>query len=403
VPVDPSRRDEFRAWVAQNHPDTRFIERHTGPVPRIPFASRMLTYATSGGVSVGHLCRWYGTEGSGKSLTNWGLIYVAQNYPEVITEFYTQRIHALERLGKKLPAQMQKRLLKQAVAMFPDGMETLIYDTEQRADLEFAAKLGVDPKRVEIVDENVIEVILDQMKEAVAAYHLILVDSVSNAQSVAEAELEPGAYERGTAAQAWKRFRQVRKKLDRGQNTIVFVDQVRTQLGNLDHKGKARVEPAQIRFIKHNASVAIEFSTARKLYLMDNGMVTDDYKKASDNYKALGVPVKEVAGQEMRCYVEKNSTGKPMRHARMRFKHEMMDFRTGEIIQEPGFDDAFELVEVGIDFGILSVKSGGRYTVMDDHGHETKIKAHGEPKMREIVMDDEGLRDRIIGRLVLAT
>lgn len=363
----------------------------------------MLTYATSGGVSIGHLCRWYGPEGSGKSLTNWGIIYVAQNYPMVIEEIFTQRIHALERLGKKLPAQMVKREMKHLMGLFPDGMETAIYDTEQRADLEFAAKLGVDPKRVELLDENVIENILDQMKEAVEAFHLIMVDSVSNAQSVAEANLEPGAYERGTAAQAWKRFRQVRRKLDRTQNTVIFVDQVRTQLGNVDHKGKARVEPPQIRFIKHNASVAIEFDHGKKLYLTDEAVITDDYKKASDNYKALGVPAKEIAGQEMRCYVEKNSTGKPFRHARMRFMHEVMENKTGEIVQEPGFDETFELIEVGIDFGILDVASGGRYTVLDEHGHATKLKAHGVLKMREIMETEESLRDRVIGRLVLAT
>lgn len=403
MPVDPSKRGAFRDFVAKNHPETRIINKPTGPVPRIPFASRMLTYATSGGVSVGHLCRWYGTEGSGKSLTNWGLIYVAQNYPAIITDLYESKIYALERLGKKLPAQMVKRQMKYAVSLFPDGMETAIYDTEQRADLDFAAKLGVDPKRVELLDENIIENILDQMKEAVEAFHLILVDSVSNAQSVMEAGLAPGEYDRGSAAQAWKRIRQVRRKLDREQNTIIFVDQMRTQLGNVDHKGKARVEPPQIRVIKHNASVAIEFDKAKKLYMNDAGQITDDYKKASDNYKALGVPVKEVAGQEMRCYVEKNSTGKPLRHARMRFKHEMVDNRTGEIIQDPGFDDTFELIEVAKDFGILDVKSGGRYTVLDDDGRETKKKAHGVDKVRELIENDEETQLRIKGRLALAT
>jgi hypothetical protein len=48
---------------------------------RIPFLNPTLTRATSRGVPIGHICRWWGEEGSGKSLTDLGIIYVAQNYP----------------------------------------------------------------------------------------------------------------------------------------------------------------------------------------------------------------------------------------------------------------------------------------------------------------------------------
>ena len=50
------------------------------------------------------------------------------------------------------------------------------------------------------------------MQEAVASYHIIIIDSVSNAESFAEANLAPGEYERGTAAAAWKRLRGVRSQ-----------------------------------------------------------------------------------------------------------------------------------------------------------------------------------------------
>jgi hypothetical protein len=81
VGVDPSRREEFLEYLVKEHKDDAesIIYRMHGPVLKIPFVSPMLTWATTGGIPVGHWGRWYGPEGSGKSLTNWGLVLVAQN------------------------------------------------------------------------------------------------------------------------------------------------------------------------------------------------------------------------------------------------------------------------------------------------------------------------------------
>ena len=145
---------------------------------------------------------------------------------------------------------------------FPDGMSVLLFDTEQRAELDFAAKLGVSTKKDDllVLEENIIEEIIEEMVGALDAYHVIIIDSATNAQSYAEANLEPGEYERGTAAAAWKRLRKVRKRLDREQNTIIIVDQVRTQLGQQGYKGQSPVTPPNIRFLRHNASIAVAFS-----------------------------------------------------------------------------------------------------------------------------------------------
>jgi RecA/RadA recombinase len=409
MPVTREKRESFANWItdsgkkgghaiaAYNGDDTWLSH---GPL-RIPFVSPTVTWATTGGMPIGHIGRWYGPEHSGKSLTNWGLIYCAQHYPEVMTQILEREILFWQKRNKFKAAKIKKRL-KEAVDTFPDGMSVCLFDTEQRAQLEFAAQLGVDLNKDKfiLIEENVVEEIAWQMAQAVEAYHLVLVDSASNTQSYAEANLEPGAYEQGTAAQAWKRLRQVRRKLDRQQNTIVIVDQMRMQLGQ--RHGSPKAKPPQNRFLKHNASIAIEFDEGKKLYLNKNLSLTDKRENASDDFKSLGTDWPEVAGMEMRCRVEKNSTGKPFRHGVMRFKFPMADARTGELIQETGFDEAFELLQAAEYFHLIESGGGGMFYLLDDNFEHTRTKWKGEWNAAQGIMEDEELRDRILMRLRLA-
>jgi RecA/RadA recombinase len=262
------------------------------------------------------------------------------------------------------------------------------------------------------MEENIIENIAYQMQEAVAAYHIIIVDSVSNAESYAEANLSPGEYERGTAAAAWKRLRSVRRRLDRTENTIILVDQVRAALGKMVWKGgkqeQAPPQPPQIRFLKHNASLTIAYSAGKKLYMMDDGMLTDDYKKASNDFQALGSDGKEVAGLEMRCYVEKNSTGAPFRKAAMRFCFPVTDVRSGELIQEVGFDLPFELLMSAEHYHIVEQGGGGMfYPLTEDFKRIPKGRGRGhvgwkgEPAARAAIEEDDELRERVLSRLMM--
>ena len=160
------------------------------------------------------------------------------------------------------------------------------------------------------------------------------------------------------------------RKLDRTENTIILVDQVRAALGQMVFRqGKqeqAPPQPPQIRFLKHNASVNIAFSQGKKLYMMDDGSLTDKYDKASNDFKSLGADGKEVAGLEMRCKVEKNSTGVPFRNASMRFCFPVFDIQTGEMIQDVGFDLSYELLIAAEHYRIVESGGGGMYYPLDD-------------------------------------
>src|SRR4051794_35524084 len=420
--VDPAKREAFLAWVTDQgknggHATAAYTGEDSwlaaGPM-RIPFLSPILTWATTGGPAIGHIGRWYGPEGSGKSMTNWGLIYCAQHYPEVISELYEHEIRYYERTRKKLQAGKLKKRMKEAVEKFPDGMSVCLFDTEQRAQLEIAARMGVDLSKDKfvLVEENIIEEIAYQMVQAVEGHHLIVIDSASNAESYAEANLDPGEYERGTAAAAWKRLRQVRRKLDRQENTIIIVDQMRMQLGEKMRGGQQpRAKPPQNRFLKHNASLAIEFAEGKKLYLNSERELTDDRDKASNDFKAMGTDWAEVAGIEMKCMIDKNSTGKPFRHGIMRFRFPMADARTGEMVQDVGFDQPFELLKAAEHFHIVEAGGGGNFYLLDEKFErvsrngkgKSAISWRGEWRAALALAEDEELRDRILARLRIAT
>jgi RecA/RadA recombinase len=406
VPVTPESRQEFREWVVARGSGTKIYDGEDGLV-RIPFKSPLMTWATTGGMPIGHIGRWYGVEGSGKSLTNWGLAYCAQNYPAIMSEYYEREIHFWEARKQRLKAVVTRRKLKNVLKRFPDGMSVLLFDTEQRAEPEFGARLGVNmhPDHCLILEENIIEEIIEEMIGAIDAYHVMIIDSATNAQSYAEANLDPGEYERGTAAAAWKRLRKVRKAMDRQENTIIIVDQMRTHgLGGTQSKFSGpEVAPPNVRFLRHNASIAIAYSGGKKLYLNNDGLLIDDRKKASHDFMALGSDGPEIAGIEMRCKIDKNSTGKPFRNSVARFRFDVADARSGELVQEMGFDEGFELLVVGEHFHIIESAGGGMFYALDDKFKRTNQKWKGEWRAIDGIMEDGDLSERILSRLRMAT
>ena len=419
MPVDPMQRQAFIDWVVgeqawETKVFTGNIDNIGDGPDRIPFLNPTLTRATCRGIPVGHIVRSWGEEGSGKSLTNLGIIYVAQNYPEVMTSELEREIRYWQ-IRNKLQAVRHKARLKRILRKFPEGMGVCVYDTEQRFSFDLAERMGVDIRddtKLIIMDENIIENIAYQMEEAVASYHIIIIDSVSNAESFAEANLKPGEYERGTAAAAWKRLRHVRRKLDRTENTIILVDQVRAALGKMVWQGGKQVqappEPPQIRFLKHNASVNIAFAQGKKLYMMDDRSLTDKYDKASNDFKSLGADGKEVAGLEMRCKVLKNSTGAPFRNGNMRFGFPVYDVRSGELIQDVGFDLGYELLISAEHYHIIESGGGGMYYPLDDNYKRIpkgrgkgSLGWKGEPAARAAIESDGEMRERILARLAM--
>lgn len=340
---------------------------------------------------------------SGKSMTNWGLVKVANEFPEYISEIAEIDIKWLESRGRSsaLVTRKIKKRAKELIKKFPNGMEAIVFDTEQRVDYELLDRLGIDVKRLEVIDNvNIIEEVIRDASAALEAYHIVIIDSATNAQSFMEAALDPGEYEQGTGAKAWSRLKQFRQRFDRKENLLIIVDQVRsTGIGGSKRFRGPETAPPNVRFLRHNSSMSIEYDVGKKLYLDKYGVLTDDYDKASTDIKTLGTDGKEPHGLEMRCKVMKNSTGRPFRNARMRFRFPVNDIRTGEPMQDVGFDHAFEMLEIAEYFDILE-KSGSYWYLLDDNFERIKKEVfHGDAKAHARIAGDEELQIRILGRL----
>jgi RecA/RadA recombinase len=419
--VTPDAREQFLDMLVNKlEVQTMDEEELTGPQARIPFLSPMLTWATTGGVKIGQVCRWYGTEGSGKSLTNLGLLYMAQRFPEVLFNQYERKMKVLEqRQGMKMVRMKAKRDYAIMSARHPEPLSALIIDAEGRFEPELARQLGVKVSKDTCypVFENIIEVVCDIAKGAFKdkAYDIVILDSAAACESIEKAGLESGAYERGADPRAWARIKGVTRAARRVNGTFIIVDQVRTQgiggggLGSgAMHRGPS-LGPPNVRVIKHQASLAVEFNEGKKLYLDSNRQLTDEYEKASNDFPHLGAKGNEPHGLEMRCKVVKNSTGRPYRSARMRFHFEAAD-RHGEVVQGTGFDEPFELFETALEFGMLdNPGNGAHYYRLDEDGNrfpknQTKGKAmHGLAKVRAAILDDEEWAESIRQRLVAMT
>jgi RecA/RadA recombinase len=406
-PITPEARAEFldrqRAKFGVNYVLNAGDIVKRGPKGKIPFLSPMMTWATTGGVPFGHVCRWYGQEHSGKSLQNWGLLYVAQNYPRIITEIYETDIHWLENHGKAFAAHKLAKQLDGIISRYPDGLSAVIYDTEGRAEALFMQQLGIDTDDVWIFHDNIVEELCDSMEDAFrSGIDIVILDSATNTMSMAEAEAKPGDELVGTKARAWSRWaNKVRRQMNPERSIWLVVDQLRTKVQLGSGRMGNPVGPPDIKWFRHNATLAIYFEPGKYLYLDKNGVLTDDYKSAAPGYKALGtVDGKEIHGLEMKCKVEKNSTGRP-------FRFPVWERRYGEVVQEIGWDESFELLEMGTYFEIIE-KAGSRYYPLDENferiakngkgRNRTDVSWHGEGQAKAAISGDIDLRTRILHR-----
>lgn len=418
--ITPEARTQFLDYLVNKlEVQTLDEEELVGPQARVPFISPMTTWATTGGVKLKQTCRWYGIEGSGKSLTNLGLIHEAQRFPEVLYEMYERNSKLLEmRQGTKIARLKLKRDYAILSDRHPDPLSVLLIDAEGRFEPELAMQMGIKIGKDSCypIFENIIEVVCEIAKEAFKqrAYDIVILDSAAACDSIEKAGKEPGEYDRGANARAWSaRFNRVTRAARLNSGTFMIVDQVRTagveggrpSLGGgaMGNQGP-KVIPPNIRIIKHQASLAIEFDQGKKLYLDSKANLTDDYEKASDDYPHLGTKGKEPHGLEMRCKVMKNSTGRPYRNARMRFKFPAVN-RDGELIQETGFDIPFELFESALEYGMITKTSqkSSHYQRLDYDKKPVGKTMHGASQVHAAIAEDEEWADEIRLRLMAMT
>lgn len=282
-------------------------------VRKIPFTSPSMNYATTGGVPLGRVSRFFGGFSSGKSLTSWDVI-------------------------------------KNAMLM---DLTAAYYNIEKQFEPEFTAGQGVDLEKLLIVEGTTIEEIGTKLEQLMKAVHVHILDSCSSAVSIEELGADIEQWTVALNARVWgKVLRRTMERLDINEHAIVLVDQVRDVFGG---KGDA-VAPPGGRFIEHTSSMTVYFKKGSWLFRdKDTGRIgySDEIGKTANTLSEATEP----DGIEIVARVEKNRVGRPFRSARMRY-----DFG-----QNHGFDDeqpgkldlTWEYDRLSRFLGIVS--SGGGY------------------------------------------
>lgn len=347
-------------------------------VYRIPFISPNLQYATEGGIPLGRFCQFWGGESSFKTRAAYECIAAAQNLPEAATAALMPRIIDLHERNLPLRAKRLQHELDYLRETWPDGMECAFYNAEQQYDKTYAAKLGIDTDRLNLVESQVIEDIVGIIEATAHLVDLHCVDSTSSAASVEEHGMSMTDRRRGLDARVWKQC--LRKALGHWnpqRNVGILINQVSV---NQQTQG---LQPVSTKFIGHTSSMTMKFGRAKFLYRVD-GYLKEDKPTGSDEQSLAGRA--EADGVQIFAEVTKSRVCRPFRIAALH-----ADFA------KRSFDHIWELANAAEFFGIVEKNS----TWYKLPGADDNI-GQGEKALWNFIKKDEELQQRIYARLMYA-
>jgi RecA/RadA recombinase len=309
---------------------------HAPPVYRIPFDSLELNLATYGGAPMGRMIRPWGGKSSCKSMIAWGLARQAQQ-------------HRSER--------------------FPDGLTVAYYDIEGVFDPVYVRdKMGVDiekPKLV-VVEEGLIEDISRSLDSLLYAINIHILDSASFAQSFHGFDAKKESRQPGFDAIAWKNaFRSAEQNMDKRENMVVIIDQVRTDFKTGAEKAAGGHVP------DHASSMSLHHRRGKKLYRAADGTLTDTRPKTGNDELSGS---HRIDGYEVEIEVDKSRVCRPFGKARLEFD-----------IDALAFNQILQLKKAGLFLGVIQ-QSGSYFTI------PTQQKSiNGHAKMDERLAVDDSL------------
>lgn len=323
-------------------------------VYRIPFHSPELNLASGGGIPLGRISRIWGEESAGKSTNSLLLAKNAQNihiYAESLLD------HPNERVREK-----GEYLLN----LFPEGMTVCWYDIEGSFDPVFAQKLGVDTDKLQVFEDKRIEVVGETLQAALSAAHLHIIDSTSGGSSLDELKESLTKWQIGLKARAWNKvLDRFEVSLDKKENAIVFIDQVR-----IDRKTGGFMVPGG-RKMRHASSLTVQLKKGGWLFKTDNGW-TDAMPQKADTVTTTA----EARAFEIKAHVEKSRVGQAHRRAISRFD-----------TKNSTFDLEWEYAKIAQWFKLVE-KSGSWYQLPDgskvqgDNGLKAAITENIEFKQK---------------------
>lgn len=293
-------------------------------VQKIPFSSCRLNYMTYGGIPVGRIAEFYGTDGSGKTTT------------------------AIDIAG-------------QAQKLFPDK-KVLFVDIEHTFDPVWATKLGLNCDDLLYLDpdsmgaEEVFNIIIDIIDSGEIS--LCILDSIGAMVSMQANEKEIGERTYGGISMALTEFtKKITPVLARTQTSFIGINQARDDM-NSPYGGTTTTGG---KCWRHGCSTRLEFRKGN--YIDEKG---NNLSRACEN----------PAGNIVNVSLIKSKVVRPDRK---------VGFYTLKYLE--GIDYISDAVDVAIKLGLVN-QAGSWFTLVEPETGEVKEKFQGKPKLVEYLKDN---------------
>lgn len=334
--IDKSNLKVVTGALEKKYPGSVFRGNQIDDPERIPFSSLGLNFITGGGIPRGRWTRLYGGFSSSKTRNSYDLIANAQKM----------------------------------------GLTCVYYNVEKQYMASAAESAGIDTSQLIVLDGSTIEMVGEQMEAMLGVANFHVIDSCSNAVSIDELEADIDAWRPGLMARAWgKVLRRAHERMDRTDNTVVLIDQMRSKIGG--GKGDNDAPPGG-KFLDFLSSNNMNFRRGKWLFFDDHGYLTETGKKKKPKTMS-GSPDPE--GREIRVRSEKSRTGRPEQSAILHF--DMVNYQ---------FDYEWEYVNALKVYDMVTQKgSWWEYEFADG----TKEKFQGDRGLRELLQDYPDLKSEI--------
>lgn len=293
-------------------------------VQKIPFSSCRLNYMTYGGIPIGRIAEFFGTDGSGKTTT------------------------AIDIAG-------------QAQKLFPDK-KVLFVDIEHTFDPVWATKLGLNCDDLLYLDpdsmgaEEVFNIIIDIIDSGEIS--LCILDSIGAMVSMQANEKEIGERTYGGISMALTEFtKKITPVLARTRTSFIGINQARDDM-NSPYGGTTTTGG---KCWRHGCSTRLEFRKGN--YIDEKG---NNLSRACEN----------PAGNIVNVSLIKSKVVRPDRK---------VGFYTLKYLE--GIDYISDAVDVAIKLGLVN-QAGSWFTLVEPETGEVKEKFQGKPKLVEYLKDN---------------
>ena len=230
-------------------------------------------------------------------------------------------------------------------------------DAEHAFDLRYARAIGIDPGRLLVSQPDYGEQALDvvEVLARTGSVDLIVVDSVAALTPKVEIDGEMGDQHVGLQARLMSRaMRKLAGAAYRTDTTLMFINQLRMKIGVMFGSPETTTGGQALKFY---SSVRLDVRRGARVSVGES-----------------------LVGNRTRVKVVKNKVAAP-------FSEAEFDIRWGT-----GIDRAVELLELGIDAGVIEQK-GSHYST------KGKRIGHGRENARQALLSDDALQQSIVDAL----